>query len=87
VLALIALPWLLYAGLVFTAWWFIAFDGKPQTDDLGWVLLAVALPVLFVAARVSSWERRWLKLRFSGESWIRGPSPSGGLLARLLDWP
>ena len=87
VLGLFALlPWLLYCGLVFTAWWLIIFDGDSSTDGLGWGLLALALPCLFVAAQVSKWQRRWIRARFELELWTRRPSGGGGLLD-WLDWP
>ncbi len=80
--ALALLPWLLYFALVFCAWWLVMFDGDAGTDPLGWGLLALALPCLFVAGRVSRWERRWIRARFEVELWGRRPSGGGG----LLDW-
>jgi hypothetical protein len=84
--AFAALPWLLYFGLVFAAWWLIIFDGDAGTDGLGWALLALALPCLFVAAQVSRWQRRWIQARFELEMGARGPSKGGGPLG-WLDWP
>jgi hypothetical protein len=82
----VLLPWLLYFGLVFTAWWFIIFDGRSSTDQLGWILLGLALPALFVAARVSRWERAWIRAHFSAEMWTRGPGRVGGSFLDLF-WP
>jgi len=84
--AFAALPWVLYFGLVFTAWWLIMFDGDASTDGLGWGLLALALPCLFVAAQVSKWQRLWIRARFELEMWTRRPSGGGGLLD-WLNWP
>lgn len=82
------LPWLAYFGLVFAAGWFVMLDGDSSNDTLGWTLLTLALPCLFVAARVSSWQRRWIDARFNAEMWARGSSGSGGgLLSWLDDWP
>jgi hypothetical protein len=76
------LPWLLYFALVLAACWLVIFDGDPGTDGLGWVLLALAVPCLFVAGRVSAWQRRWIRARFEFERWARRPSGGG----ELLDW-
>ncbi len=84
---LLALPWLVYFALVGSAWWLIMFDGRAATNELGWVLLALALPALFAASKVSAWERRWIKTRFQAESWLHQPSGGGRILDRLLDWP
>ena len=76
-------PWIAYFALVFTAWWLIIFDGDAGTDALGWTLLALALPCLFVAAYVSRRQRRWIEARFEFEMWARRPYGGGG---GLLDW-
>jgi len=76
-------PWLLYFALVLTSWWFVIFDGDPGTDRLGWILLALAVPCLFVAGRVSRWQRRWIRTNFQVELWARGPRGGGG---GPLDW-
>ena len=76
-------PWIAYFALVFAAWWLIIFDGDASTDALGWTLLALALPCLFVAASVSRRQRRWIEARYEFETWARRPSGGGG---GLLDW-
>jgi hypothetical protein len=81
--ALALLPWAGYFALVFTAWWLVIVDGDPGTDALGWTLLALALPALFVTGRVSRWERRWIHARFDLELWSRRPSGGGGVFDGL----
>ncbi len=82
-----SLPWLAYFGLVFVAIWFIGLDTRPDTDTTGWMLLALAVPALFVAAHVSRWERTWIRARFNVELSSRRPDGggSGGVFDAL--WP
>ncbi len=81
-----ALPWLVYFGLVFTAWWLIIFDGRQSTDSVGWILLALALPALFAAVRLSRAQRTWIRTRFNLEKWTRSVSGGGGA-GGWFDWP
>jgi hypothetical protein len=85
ILLLAALPWLVFGGVVAVAWWLFIFDGKPQTDALGLVLLGLSLPILFATVGVSRWERRWLRTRFNLEATAASGRRGGGL-SDLLDW-
>jgi hypothetical protein len=80
------LPWLAYAGLVSAAIWLLGFDARPETDATGWLLLALAVPTLFVAVQVSRWERAWIRARFDIELWSRRESGGGGSWLDAL-WP
>ncbi len=75
---LLVLPWLVYFGLVLVAIWFIGFDARAETDTTGWILLALAVPALFIAAQVSRWERAWIRTRFNAELWSHRPGGGGG---------
>ncbi len=83
---LLVLPWLMFGAIVASAWWMIEFDGRAGNETIGWGLLALALPALFAAVRVSAWERRWIKGRFQVQGLLHEPA-GGGILGRLLDWP
>ena len=82
---LLLVPWLVYFGLVFVAIWLIVFDARADTDTTGWILLALAVPALFIAAQVSRWERAWIRARFNVEQWSHRPDGGGGFFDAI--WP